>query len=73
MGNKTESRRTTSCELPRDTRAEADPRIRATTTKKRRSATRNLVLSHQRDMPAIQEFLQEMNELDARPATARRH
>ena len=31
------------------------------------------VMSHQREMPGLQEFLQEMTELDARPATDRWH
>ena len=31
------------------------------------------VLSHQDTMPAVQEFLQEMTELDARPAADRWH
>jgi hypothetical protein len=35
--------------------------------------TEDFALSHQGDMPAVQEFLQEMVEIDARPATARRH
>jgi len=72
MGNKTEARRTTSCELPRDMRAESILEF-VFNDEEEALCNEEFVLNHQRDMPAIQEFLQEMNELDARPATARRH
>ena len=72
MGNKTESRRTTSCELPRDTRAEQILEF-VYNDEEEALCNDDLVLSHQRDMPAVQEFLQEMSDLDARPATDRWH
>ena len=35
--------------------------------------TEDFALNHQGGMPAVQEFLQEMSELDARPTDARWH
>jgi hypothetical protein len=72
MGNKTASRRTTSCELPRDMRAETSLEF-VFNDEEEALCNEDLVLSHQREMPGLQEFLQEMNEFDAGPATARRH
>jgi len=72
MGNKTGSRRATSCELPRDTRAEAILEF-VFNDEEEALCSEECVLSHQRAMPAIQEFLQEMSDLDAQSATARRH
>lgn len=72
MKAKTEPRRTAPTELPRDTRAEA---ILEFVFNDEEEALLNeaFVLSHQREMPAVQEFLQEMIELDSRPAAARWH
>ena len=65
MGNKTDSRRTTSCELPRDPRAEAILEF-VYNDEEEALCSEDFVLSHQRDMPTVQEFLQEMIELDSR-------
>lgn len=72
MKAKTEPRRTAPTKLPRDTRAEA---ILEFVFNDEEEALLNeaFVLSHQREMPAVQEFLQEMIELDSRPAAARWH
>ncbi len=72
MKAKTEPRRTAPTELPRDTRADA---IREFVFNDEEEAlcSEEFVLSHQREMPAVQEFLQEMIELDSRPAAARWH
>lgn len=72
MSNKFKTPCTTSCELPRDVRAEA---ILEFVFNDEEEALLNeaFVLSHQREMPAVQEFLQEMIELDSRPAAARWH
>ena len=35
--------------------------------------TEDFALNHQGEMPAVQEFLQEMSELDARPVASRWH
>ena len=72
MGNKTDSRRTTSSELPRDARAEEILEF-VFNDEEEALCNEHVVLNHQRDMPAVQEFLQEMIELDARPATSRWH
>jgi hypothetical protein len=72
MGIKTDSRHTTSCETPRDTRAEAILEF-VFNDEEEALCSEEFALSHQRDMPAVQEFLQEMIELDAQPVTARRH
>ena len=72
MGNKTDSRRTTICELPRDVRAEEILEF-VYNDEQDALCNEDVVLSHQSEMPAIQEFLQEMRELDSRPAAARRH
>lgn len=69
MRNRTDNRRTATRELPRDARAEAilefvyNDEVEAL-------CNEDVVLSHQSAMPAIQEFLQEMHELDARPGAA---
>jgi hypothetical protein len=72
MGNKTDSRRTTSCELPRDTRAEEILEF-VYNDEQDALCNEDVVLSHQSNMPAVQEFLQEMIELDAQPAADRWH
>ena len=70
MKTRTDTRRTATRELPRDTRAEV---IREFVYNDEQEALCNedVVLSHQSAMPAIQEFLQEMQELDLRPEAAR--
>ena len=72
MGNNTRTRRATSCELPRDTRAEAILEF-VFNDEEEALCGEEFALSHQSEMPAIQEFLQEMSDLDARSVTARRH
>ena len=65
MSNRIDTRRTTPCELPRDARAEE---ILEFVYNDEQDALTNeaFVLSHQADMPALQEFLEHMQELDAR-------
>jgi hypothetical protein len=65
MSKKTDSRRATAGELPRDARAEA---ILEFVFNDEEEALCNVdfALSHQGEMPAVQEFLREMHELDAR-------
>jgi len=69
MSNKTENRRTKEPELPRDARADEilefvfNDEVEAL-------CNEQVVLSHQSVMPAVQEFLQEMSELDSQPAAA---
>jgi len=72
MRNKTDFRRTTSCELPRDVRAEEILEF-VYNDEEEALCNEAYVLSHQGEMPAVQEFLQEMFELDSQPAGARRH
>ena len=70
MRNRTENRRTTARELPRDARAEEILEF-VYNDEEEALCNEDVVLSHQGAMPAIQEFLQEMHELDLRPAAAR--
>ena len=70
MRNRTEHRRTTARELPRDARAEEILEF-VYNDEEEALCNEDVVLSHQGAMPAIQEFLQEMHELDSRPAAAR--
>ena len=72
MRNKTDSRRTTSCELPRDPRAEAILEF-VCNDEEEALCNEEFVLIHQNEMPGIQEYLQEMIELDSRPAVSRWH
>ena len=65
MRNKTDTRRTTSCELPRDARAEAILEF-VYNDEEEALCNEEFALSHQADMPALQEFLEHMHELDAR-------
>lgn len=70
MRNRTDNRRTATRELPRDARAEEilefvyNDEVEAL-------CNEDVVLAHQGAMPAIQEFLQEMHELDSRSGAAR--
>jgi hypothetical protein len=72
MKTKTVSRRTAPTEMPRDTRAEEILEF-VFNDEEEALCNEDVVLSHQSNMPAVQEFLQEMIELDAQPATARWH
>ena len=72
MKTRTHARRTTTHELPRDARAEAILEF-VYNDEEEALCDEHVVLSHQDAMPAIQEFLQEMIELDSRSATARWH
>ena len=67
MKPKTQMRRAALTELPRDTRAEQILEF-VYNDEAEALCTEAFVLSQQRDMPAVEEFLQEMIELDARPA-----
>ena len=72
MKTRTDTRRTATRELPRDTRAEQILEF-VYNDEEEALCSEDFVLSHQRDMPAIQEFLQEMHELDSRPGITRWH
>ena len=72
MKTRTDTRRTATRELPRDTRAEQILEF-VYNDEEEALCSEDFVLSHQRDMPAIQEFLQEMHELDSRPGIIRWH
>jgi hypothetical protein len=72
MRTKTETRRTQARELPRD--ACADEVLEFVFNDEQEAlCSEHVVLSHQRDMPALQEYLREMIELDSRPSGARWH
>jgi len=70
MRNRTENRRTATRELPRDARAEVILEF-VYNDEQEALCNEDAVLSHQSAMPAIQEFLQEMHELDSRSEAAR--
>ena len=65
MKTRTDTRRTATRELPRDTRAEEILEF-VYNDDEEALCSGDVVLNHQRDMPAVQEFLQEMIELDLR-------
>ena len=65
MKTKTVSRRTAPTKLPRDTRAEEILEF-VYNDEEEALCDEHVVLSHQSAMPAVQEFLQEMIELDSR-------
>ena len=67
MKRKTPPRRIASAELPRDIRAEQILEF-VHNDEEEAICSGDFALSHQRDMPAVEEFLQEMIELDARAA-----
>jgi hypothetical protein len=71
MRNRTENHRTATRELPRDACAEAILEF-VYNDEQEALCSEDAVLSHQGAMPAIQEFLQEMHELDSRPDAPRR-
>ena len=70
MRNRTGNRCTTTRELPRDARAEVVLEF-VYNDEEEALCNEDVVLTHQSAMPAIQEFLQEMHELDPRPESAR--
>ena len=72
MKTRTDSRRTASTELPHDTHAEEILEF-VYNDEEEALCSEDLALSHQRDMPALQEYLEQMHELDAGPAVARWH
>jgi len=72
MKNRTENRRTATRELPRDARAEAILEF-VCNDEEEALCNEDVVLSHQGAMPAIQEFLQDMHELDSRNDGGRCH
>ena len=72
MKTRTDTRHTATRELPRDTRAEEILEF-VYNDEEEALCSEDVVLSHQRDMPALQEYLEQMQELDACPAVARWH
>jgi len=70
MKTKTDPRRTAPTELPRDTRAEAILEF-VFNDEEEALCNEDVVLSHQGAMPAVEEFLQEMHELDSRHGATR--
>lgn len=70
MTNRTDNRRTATRQLPRDARAE-EIREFVYNVEEEALCNEDVVLSHQSAMPAIQDFLQEMHELDSRFEAAR--
>lgn len=72
MSNKIDTRRISSCELPRDARAEEILEF-VYNDEQDALCDEDVVLSHQSAMPAIQEFLQDMHELDSRSDGSRCH
>jgi hypothetical protein len=70
MRNRTDNRHTATCELPRDARAEVILEF-VYNDEEEALCNEDVVLSHQSAMPAVQEFLQEMHELDSRPEASR--
>jgi hypothetical protein len=70
MRNRTENRRTATREMPRDARAEEILEF-VYNDEQEALCDEDTVLSHQNAMPAIQEFLQDMQELDSRSEAAR--
>jgi hypothetical protein len=70
MRNRTDNRRIATRELPRNARAEEILEF-VYNDEQDALCSEDVALSHQSAMPAIQEFLQEMHELDSRPEAAR--
>jgi len=65
MKTKTDTRRTAPSPLPRDTRAEAILEF-VFNDEEEALCDEDFALRHQSDMPALQEFLEHMHELDSR-------
>lgn len=72
MKNKTNARRTPAPELPRDARAEEILEF-VHNDEHEALCDEDVVLSYERDMPALREFLEHMHELDAPPGNPHRH
>lgn len=72
MRNRTENRRAAARELPRDARAEAVLEF-VYNDEEEALCNEDVVLTHQSAMSAIQEFLQDMQELDSRNDGSRCH
>jgi len=72
MTIKTDSRRTSNRALPRD--ASADQVLEFVFNDEEEALySEHIVLNHQRDMPAVQEYLREMFELDSRAERVHQH
>lgn len=72
MRNRTYTRRTATFEPPPDPRHEAILEF-VFNDEEDALCNEEFVLSHQREMPAIQEYLEEMSEIDSRGPCARFH
>ena len=72
MRTKTHTRRTQARALPHDDRAD-EVREFVYNDEQEALCDDSIVLSHQRDMPGLQEYLQEMFELDSRTSGIRYH
>lgn len=72
MRTKTEARRTEARELPRDARADAVFEF-VFNDEEEALCSEDVALAHQRNMPALQEYLREMFELDSRASEVRWH
>lgn len=72
MRNRTENRRIAERELPRDARAEVVLEF-VYNDEEEALCNEDVALTHQSAMPAIQEFLQDMQELDSRNDGSRCH
>ena len=72
MKTKSRPRPTAPAEMPRDARAEQILEF-IYNDEEEALCNEDLMLNHQRDMPGVEEFLQEMIELDARAAADRWH
>jgi hypothetical protein len=72
MKTRTDSRRTAPTQLPRDARAEAILEF-VYNDEEEALCNEDVVLTHQSAMPAIQEFLRDMHELDSHSDGSRCH
>ncbi|MBI3917064.1 MAG: hypothetical protein HY322_08665 [Betaproteobacteria bacterium] len=72
MRTKTDARRTQARALPHDDRADEVLEF-VYNDEQEALCDDSIVLSHQRDMPGLQEYLQEMFELDSRTSGIRYH
>lgn len=72
MSNRTDSRRTTTRELPHDVRADEILEF-VYNDEQEALCNDDVVLNQQSAMPAIREFLQEMHELDSPSDGSRCH
>ena len=67
MRNRTHNRRTAARELPRNSRADEILEF-VCNDEDEALCNQQVAMSHQSVMPAVQEFLREVSELDAQPA-----